>query len=170
MDKVKIVNLEAKSVDEISDYITKEIENSKLKNEYTDSLEGVFYIGWNPSNLTIPKVILGFVYNHTSYRDSSIELQKRKELESKTGIDLSIENIAYWKYLSEERKRKRYEEPIEFMLRYGTILYDQNGKLKKKQQELEKDDTIASFFDSWKKSACRYEPPIEYKSQQYQKK
>ena len=157
MDKVKIVNLEAKSVDEISDYITKEIENSKLKNEYTDSLEGVFYIGWNPSNLTIPKVILGFVYNHTSYRDSSIELQKRKELE-------------YWKYLSEERKRKRYEEPIEFMLRYGTILYDQNGKLKKKQQELEKDDTIASFFDSWKKSACRYEPPIEYKSQQYQKK
>lgn len=131
---------------------------TKFMDEIKDDiyLEGAFYNGCDS-----PKTLmLSIIYNDNRFKGQSILNQRKIEYKG-NGIDFKIDLIPYWYYFNEEITSKRKEYPLEFLLRYGEILYDKNGNLLKLKQELEKDSELETYLNYWK-DVCELEPPIQY--------
>jgi hypothetical protein len=152
MKEIKTVQADEKNIGKMAKYV------STIINEVKDNdfVEGIFYIG---SNLMRPTISLAIVSNDYRF-DYKYPDEKREEIITNSGMDLKVETIQYWKYFFEQRKLERSDYPIEFMLRYGNILYDKQGKLATLKQQLETDTEIEPYLDYWL-DACKFEPPLQ---------
>ena len=156
MKNLRVVQMKEETIEEMSWSITKLID--KLKDNIF--FEGAFYICGGTKSL--PLIIMGIVYNDYKFDFDGISNKERDEFIATNGIDLRTETIGSRKFTSENRKIERSDYPFEFQLRYGTILYDKNGKLAKIKELLENDPEIEAYLGYWQ-DACQFEPAIKYK-------
>lgn len=152
MKDLKTIQVEKERIDKMSGCVSAII--NEIKDDYF--LEGVFYIGTGRR----PGINLGIVYNDYKFH-FDCPREKRLEIDQESGMELRIEEIAIWRYEDDKRKNDRLGHPIEFMLRYGEILYDKDGNLAILKQQLEKDDTLEAHLDYWM-DARKIEPPLQF--------
>ncbi len=155
---IKERELPAASAERLSSYISQKIDALCQDSWNYDYFEGAFYLG---SHFMQDQVNLGIVYNDYRFRSMELSQSEIDALRKDVNVDLSIENIAEWWYDS-GIKMDRTEHPIEFMLRYGSILYDKTNHLQKLQKRLQEDVSLGSYLNYWQ-DACLFTPAIQYK-------
>ena len=149
--------INSESVELLSQYI------SELINDIKDNIffEGVYLLTLKPFN----RITLGIIYNDWKFEDI-LEQSKEKNKRLKDKIDeelnliFNVESNGYWRYFDKNLRFTRYEDTIEYDLRYGTILLDKNGKITTLKEKLEKNKELRS--DGYEKNICIIEPPIKY--------
>lgn len=98
-----------------------------------------------------------FIYNNqVCLKDYDIE-----ENVCDSGMYIRISEIGI--HLLEDEKRRttmRGDYSYEQELKYGTLLYDRNGKIEKLREQLLAEGT--NDINYWR-GMCEFEPPIQYK-------
>lgn len=163
MEQLKKIIVNDQKVEKISLYISKLIDELKEQdNAYF--IEGVYGIGTNffgRPGLNLVIVCNDYKFNLNFAKRLKNVDRRLVNLEKKYSFGIKIETFMYDTYFRKKLQSTRSDYPYEFMLRYGKIFYDQNGKLESLQNELKTDDDLAWYLDYWK-DACELVPPVQY--------
>ena len=156
MENISKVSVEREKIDILSDSISEFICNIQNKS----GLEGVFIVPCVDCK-EVNKMFVEFVIDDW-LTGLSIEEVSKKDLElasNDTGIEIKVENIWY-SYYNENNDVDSYDMPLKGMLKSGTIIYDVNGNLSKKQKQYREDKSIVGLGS---RGVVQVEPPIQYR-------
>ena len=157
MGSLKKVQVEPSKMERLNDVIAQRITNEIKEDELHYSLEGVVATGCEFGSLPGYGCHLLFIYNvkvcikdydtAENVYDSGMYIRK-----SEIGIHL----------LEDEKTRTTMHGDYSFEqeVKYGTLLYDRNGKIEKIREQWLAEGT--NDINYWR-GMCEFEPPVQYK-------
>lgn len=156
MEKLKKVSVNPSKMEILNKVITQQITN-EIRQDDGGYLEGVVATGCEFGSSPGYGVSLLFIYNGSVF----ISNYDTDENVCDSGMYITREDIGM--HLLEEEKRRakmRGDYSLEQEIKYGTILYDRNGKIRKLQEEWVKEPV--NDINYWM-GMCEFEPPVQYK-------
>lgn len=157
MEGLKKVQVEPSKMEILNKVISQKITNEIRQDEFYYALEGVVATGVEFGSVPGYGCQLLFIYNDQVFlRDLETE-------ENVCDSGMYIRRSEVGIHLLEEEKQRttlRSDYSYEQEVKYGTLLYDRNGKIEKIREQLLAEGT--NDMNYWR-GMCEFEPPIQYK-------
>ncbi len=157
MERLKKIQVEPSKIERLNDMVSDEIARALENDYYVEAIEGIVATGSEFGAVPGMGVHLLFLYN--AYTPTQIE---PKYIENED-IEMYVhtESADLWNLEDEkERRTMRGNYSYEQEVKYGTLLYDRNGKIEKIREQWLAEGT--NDINYWR-GMCEFEPPVQYK-------